>query len=253
MIDTHCHLTDTRLSSQLEFVLTRAKLAGVHRMITIGTGLEESRKCLEICRGRDQLRCAVGVHPGYVDEENFADLPQLREIQRDPSVVAIGEIGLDYFRGKTNRQKQIEFLQYQLNLATEFNRPVVIHSREAVADCLAMFADFPALKMVFHCFTGTASEARSILDRGYLLGFTGVITFKNSDPLREVVKLTPMDQLLIETDAPYLTPEPMRKQKINEPVMVTYVAARVAQIKKISVEEVDRITTENATKLFGWT
>jgi TatD DNase family protein len=252
MIDTHCHLTDTRLESQLDFVLTRATLAGVHRMVTIGTGLDESRKCVEICRGRDQLRCAVGVHPGYVDEENFLDLPMLREIQMDPSVVAIGEIGLDYFRGKTNRQKQIEFLQYQLNLAVEFNRPVVIHSREAAADCLDVFSDFPALKMVFHCFTGTAAEARQILDRGYLLGFTGVITFKNSDLLREVVKLTPMDQLLIETDAPYLTPEPMRKQKINEPVMVTHVAAKVAEIKKISVEEVDRITTANATMLFGW-
>jgi TatD DNase family protein len=252
MIDTHCHLTDTRLHEQLDFVLTRAQLGGLGRMITIGTDLADSRQCVAVCRGRDQLRCAVGVHPGYVDEVEFADLPQLREIQADPAVVAIGEIGMDYYRGKSNRQKQIDFLQFQLQLASEFNRPVVIHCREAVDDCLAILADFPALKMVFHCFTGTENEARRILDRGYLLGFTGVITFKNTDALREVVKLTPMDRLLIETDAPYLTPEPMRKQKVNEPAMVTHVGAKVAELRGISIAEVDAITTANAESLFGW-
>ena len=252
MIDTHCHLTDPRLSSQLNFVLTRAAFAGVSRMITIGTDLEEDRKCIELCRGHDNLRCAVGVHPSYVDEENFELLPQLREIQADPSVVAIGEIGMDYHRGKTNRQRQIDFLQYQLQLAAEVNKPIVIHCREAIDDCLAVLGDFPSLKMVFHCFTGTVPEAKKILEAGYLLGFTGVVTFKPSVALREVVAMTPMDRMLIETDAPYLTPEPMRKQKVNEPAMVAHVAAKVAEIKKMSVAEVDAITTANASKLFGW-
>jgi TatD DNase family protein len=198
------------------------------------------------------VRCAVGVHPGYVDEEKFEDLPLLRELQSDPSVVAIGEIGLDYFRGRANRDRQIQFLQYQLNLAAEVNKPLVIHSREAVDDCLAIFRDFPGLKMVFHCFTGTADEAKRILDAGYLLGFTGAITFKKSDALREVVLNTPIDRMLIETDAPYLTPEPMRKQKINEPALVAHVAARIAEIKKLSVTEVDEITTANAKLSFHW-
>lgn len=180
MIDTHCHLTDPRLHSQLNFVLTRAAMANVTRMITIGTGLDESRKCIALCHDNSNLRCAVGVHPGYVDEEKFEDLPQLREIQADPSVLAIGETGLDYNRGKTNRQRQIDFLQYQLQLATEVHKPLVIHCREAVDDCLAVLADFPMLKMVFHCFTGTVDEAKRILNAGYLLGFTGVITFKPS-------------------------------------------------------------------------
>jgi TatD DNase family protein len=256
MIDTHCHLTDPRLASQLNFVLTRAAFAGVGRMITIGTGLEEDRKCVELCRRKDivkdNVRCAVGVHPSYVDEEEFEQLAMLREIQADASVVAIGEIGLDYHRGKDNRQRQIDFLQWQLKLAVEVNKPLVIHCREAVDDCLAVLADFPGLAMVFHCFTGTVAEARRILDRGYLLGFTGVITFKNSGELREVVKLTPMDQLLIETDAPYLTPEPMRKQKVNEPALVTHVAAKVAELKKLPVSDVDQQTTANAAKLFQW-
>jgi TatD DNase family protein len=252
MIDTHCHLTDPRLHSQLSDVLAHAARVGVSRMITIGTGLADDRACIEVCKGRGYLRCAVGVHPGYVDEEDFSQLPQLRDMQADPSVVAVGEIGLDYSRGKANRQRQMDFLQFQLNLAVEFERPLVVHSREAIDDCLAIFRDFPTLKAVFHCFTGTAAEARNILDAGYLLGFTGVITFKNSDELREVVKMTPMDRLLVETDAPYLTPEPMRKQKTNEPAMVIHVAERVAELKKMSVEQVDAQTTANAEALFGW-
>jgi len=252
MIDSHCHLTDPRLHSQLNFVLTRAAFAGVHRMITIGTGLEESRKCVELCQGRENLRCSAGVHPSYVDEEKFEELQQLREIQADPSVVAIGEIGLDYHRGKENRQRQIDFLQWQLRLASEVKKPLIIHCREAVDDCLGTLADFPGLSMVFHCFTGTVPEARRILDAGYFIGFTGVITFRGSAELREVVKLTPMDRLLIETDAPYLTPEPMRKQKVNEPAMVTHVAGKVAELKKLTVEEVDRITTANVRRLFNW-
>jgi TatD DNase family protein len=252
MIDTHCHLTDPRLSSQLNFVLTRASFASVTKFITIGTDLEEDRKCVELCRANENVRCAVGVHPSYVDEERFEHLPQLREIQSDPTVVAIGEIGMDYHRGKTNRQRQIDFLQFQLQLAVEVNKPIVIHCREAIDDCLAVLADFPSLKMVFHCFTGTVPEAKKILDAGHLLGFTGVITFKPSVALREVVALTPMDRMLIETDAPYLTPEPMRKQKVNEPAMVSHVAAKIAEVKKLSVAEVDAMTTANATKLFGW-
>jgi TatD DNase family protein len=252
MIDSHCHLTDDRLNVQLNFVLTRAAFAGVHRMITIGTGLDEDRKCVAVCKERDNLRCAVGVHPSYVDQERLEDLPQLRDIQADTSVVAIGEIGLDYHRGKANRQRQIGFLQWQLRLADEVKKPLVIHCREAVEDCLDVLADFPELKMVFHCFTGTVAEARRILERGYLLGFTGVITFRGSAELREVVKLTPMDRLLIETDAPYLTPEPMRKQKVNEPAMVSHVAGKVAELKKLTVEEVDRVTTANVARLFNW-
>ncbi len=230
----------------------RAQFAGVKSMITIGTDLEEDQKCIEVCRGRDNVRCAVGVHPGYVDESDFAELPRLEQMLGDPGVVAIGEIGLDYFRGKANKSRQIEFLTYQLGLAKAFSKPVVIHCREAVEDCLGVLRDFPELKMVFHCFTGTVAEARQILDAGYFLGFTGVITFKNSGELREAVQLTPMDRLLIETDAPYLTPEPMRKQKVNEPAMVKHVAAKIAEIKQVSIETVDSVTTANVAGLFGW-
>src|ERR1035441_10429189 len=128
MIDTHCHLTDTRLGSQLNFVLARAAAAGVHRMITIGTELVDDRLCLEVCRGRANLACAVGVHPNYVDQVEPNDLGQLREIGADPSVVALGEMGLDYHYGKETRQRQVEFFEFQLALAKEMNKPVIIHS-----------------------------------------------------------------------------------------------------------------------------
>jgi TatD DNase family protein len=151
-----------------------------------------------------------------------------------------------------HRQRQIEFFEAQLQIAADCGKSVVIHCREAVNDALAILAKFPAARCVFHCFTGSPDEARRILDAGYLLGFTGPITFKKSDELREAVKLTPMDRLLVETDAPYLSPEPVRKQKINEPALVMHVARAVAAIKGMSLEEVDQATTASAVKFFRW-
>lgn len=252
MIDTHCHLTDPRLESQLNDVLHRARAAGVSRLITIGTDLEDDRRCIATCRGRDDIRCAVGVHPNHVAEVDTADLPQLREIQTDPSVLALGEMGLDYHYGKQRRQQQVEFFEFQLQLAGEVNKPVVIHCREASDDCLAIMRNHPKVRAVFHCFTGTLAEGTQVLDAGYLIGFTGVVTFKNTDELREVARITPMDRLLVETDAPYLSPEPMRKQKVNEPALVMHTAAVVSQIKGVSLEELDAATTRNADEFFGW-
>jgi TatD DNase family protein len=251
--DTHCHLTDSRLGSQLDQVIARALAAGVVKMITISTSVDDAADCIALCRGRpDIVRCTVGVHPNYVGEEDAARLPQLRGLQADPSVVAIGEIGIDYHYGRELRDRQIAFFETQLQIASDFDRPVVIHCREAVNDTLAVLAKFPAVRCVLHCFTGTPDEARRILDAGHLLGFTGPITYKKSYDLREVVRQTPMDRLLVETDAPYLSPEPMRKFKVNEPAWVMHVAAGVAAVKGIPIEEVDRVTTENAVRFFGW-
>jgi TatD DNase family protein len=252
MIDTHCHLTDERLGSQLPAVLARAGAAGVTRMITISTSVGDAVDCIEVCRNRENLRCTVGVHPNYVGEEDFAALPQLRGLQAHPSVVAIGEIGLDYHYGKDLQARQRDFFAAQLAIAAEFGRAVVIHCREAVDDTLAVLRDFAGVRCVFHCFTGSVAEAQLILEAGYLLGFTGPITFKKSDELRNVVKLTPLDRMFVETDAPYLSPEPFRKQKVNEPALVTHVAAAVAAVKGLDVAEVDRATTENAINFFGW-
>ena len=252
MIDTHCHLTDPRLAPQVDAVLFRAAAAGVTHAVTIGTDVGDARACLNVCRGRPNVRCAVGVHPTYVAQVELDELRSLREIQADPAVVAIGEIGLDYHYGRDHRDRQVQFLNYQLQLATEVGRPVVIHCREAVDDCLAVLRDFPPVRAVFHCFTGTAAEARKVLDAGYLIGFTGVVTFKNCGALREVATDVPADSFLVETDAPYLSPVPVRNRKVNEPAFVAHVAAQVAQWRGVTVRELDAQTTRNAAGLFGW-
>lgn len=252
MIDSHCHLTDPRLGSQLADVLARAKTAGVSRLITISTTVDDARACIAVAAAHEQIACSVGVHPNYAHEQDLSRTPELADLCKSTRVVALGEMGLDYHYGSQHKAVQREAFEQQLHIATQVALPVVIHCREAVDDTLAILAAFPAVPCVFHCFTGTTDEARRILDAGHLLGFTGAITFKKSDALRDVVRVTPNDRLLIETDAPYLTPEPMRKQKVNEPALVTHVAATVAHVKNLPLQEVDRLTTQNAQRFFRW-
>jgi TatD DNase family protein len=252
VIDTHCHLTDERLLSQLDDVLARAQSAGVTRMITIGTDLADDRAAIALCRGRDNLRCVVGIHPNYTQNATVADVEQLRDLQKDRSVVALGEMGLDYFHKFADRTHQRQMFEAQMTLAAELARPVVIHSREAIDDTLAVMKNFATVRAVFHCFTGTAAEAEKILQAAYSISFTGPITYKKNDALREVVKMMPLDRLMVETDAPYLSPEPMRSHKTNEPALVMHTAAKAAEVKQISLAELDRITTANALRFFGW-
>ena len=252
MIDSHCHLTDPRLYAQLDDVLTRAAGAGVTRMITIGTTLKDARAAIALCRQHVNVRCAIGIHPNYTHESEPDDVQELRNLQSDPTVVALGEMGLDYFHKFAPRDRQRQFFEQQLQLASELSRPVVIHSRESTVDTLAVMRNFPGVRAVFHCFTGSPDEARKILDAGYFLGFTGAITFKKKDALREAVALTPTDRMLVETDAPYLTPEPKRSQKTNEPALVVHVAETVARVKGVTVDEVDRATTANVATFFWW-
>src|SRR5689334_10634139 len=229
MIDSHCHLTDPRLLEQLDAVLSRAAQAGVDRMISIGTNIGDDGAVIALCRGRANLRCVIGIHPNYCHEAKIEDVATLRELQRDPSVAALGEMGLDYFHKFADRTTQVRFFEAQLALAQELNRPVVIHSRESIDDSLAMMKNFPGVPAVFHCFTGSSVEAKRIIEAGYLLGFTGAVTFKKNDDLREAARLAPRDRVIVETDAPYLTPEPMRKVKTNEPSFVMHVATTIAQ------------------------
>jgi TatD DNase family protein len=252
MIDTHCHLTDDRLAGQLDDVLQRAAAAGVMRMVTIGTDLDDSARCIEICRQHANVLCAVGVHPSSADSCEFS-AAKLAGLASEPSVRAVGEIGLDYYWHKepATQRVQKEIFAAQLRLAEQIGKPAVIHCRQAVADCLAILKGFPRVPAVFHCFTGTLVEAQEILDAGYWLGFTGVVTFKKNQELREVVKMMPADRLLVETDAPYLTPEPMRKQKVNEPAMVVHTARVVAETRGIAYGEIENLTDENALRFFG--
>ena len=252
MIDTHCHLTDERLGAQLEDVLTRARAAGVTRFITISTSVEDARACVAVARGRDEVRCTVGIHPNYSQHADLSHMPMLREIQSDASVVALGEMGLDYFHKFADRRHQAELFRAQLQLARDVGKPVVIHCREAVDDTLAIMADFADVPAVFHCFTGTPDEARRILDRGYLLGFTGPVTYKRNDALRDVARFVPDDRFVVETDAPYLSPEPVRSVKTNEPAFVMHTAAAIARERGVTLDALDALTTANARRFFRW-
>jgi TatD DNase family protein len=251
MIDSHCHLTDPRLLNHLSGVLARAQAAGIDRMVTIGTSLEDAKQTVDLCHKLPNVRCAIGVHPNYSHEAQLEDLDGLRMLQADSAVVALGEMGLDYHHNFAPRARQQMFFEPQLQMAVETGKPVVIHCREACDDCLAIMKNFPAVRAVFHCFTADAAEAKKVLDAGHLLGFTGAITFKKADALREAVALTPADRFLIETDAPYLTPEPMRKQKTNEPALVVHVAEMIARVKGWSVAEASRLATENTERFYG--
>jgi len=252
MIDSHCHLTYEPLARQLEGVLARAAAAGVKRMITIGTDLADAQRAVELCRQHENIRCAIGIHPHHAAQAQDEDVAWLRSLQQSPAVLALGEMGLDYHYDFSPRDRQTEIFNAQLELAKVLNRPIVIHNREATDDCLAILKQFPTVRALFHCFTGSAAEARKILDQGYLLGFTGIVTYKKSDELREVVKFTPSDRILVETDSPYLSPEPVRKQKVNEPSFVMHTARLVADLRGMLVEELDRITTQNVSRHFGW-
>ena len=250
MIDTHCHLTDPRLFAQLDGVLGRCAAAGVERVVTIGTGIEDDLEAIEVCRRHDNVRCAVGIHPNYSGNAEISDVAKLRAMHADPSVVALGEMGLDYHYDRADRSHQRAIFEAQLRLAQDVGKPVVIHCREAVDDTLAAMKQCPGVPAVFHCFTGTRDEARRILDAGYLLGFTGVITFKRNEELLEVVNFTPMDRILVETDAPFLTPMPFRGRP-NASYLVPHTVRAMAQVCGADLETLCEAIDANTERAFG--
>jgi TatD DNase family protein len=251
MIDTHCHLTDPDLAGQLDQVMARCTAAGVRNVVTIGTTPPDWKECLKVCDRFANVRCAVGVHPTYGNEVELPHLEELRTLVSDPRVVALGEMGLDHHYDNVPPQRQREFFTRQLQIAVEKKKSVVIHSRQAIDDCVAVLRDYPVPAAVFHCFTGSTAEAERVIAAGHYLGFTGVVTFKKTDELRRIAALVPADRIVVETDAPWLSPEPKRGQKTNEPAWVMHTAAVVATARGISLDELDRITSDNARRLYS--
>ncbi|MEM7808195.1 MAG: TatD family hydrolase [Planctomycetota bacterium] len=251
MIDSHCHLNFPQLASDLEGVLQRAAEAKVTHLINIGTGVDDSRRGVELAHRIDNVAATVGIHPCY-DESARDATAELRDLAALPKVVAIGECGLDYFHDDVPRDVQRASFVRQLTLAAEVDLPVVVHSRESIPDCVEIVRDFPGIKAVFHCFTAGPAEAKLLAEAGHYVGFTGPLTFKKSDAVREAAALLPADRVLVETDAPYLSPEPLRGKRPCEPGYVAHTLACLAKVRGWSVEEADRITTENCQRLFGW-
>ncbi len=255
MIDTHAHLTDPRLKDQLDAVMARAAAAGVTDVITIGCTPEDGLEALCLVQewtGRHGVRLhfTAGIHPCYCKDFEPTDIDRLPALMAHPACVAMGEIGLDYFHPGAKKEHQAAILRCQLNLAKDLEKPVVIHCREAVTDIVPILAEFPSVACVFHCFTGTEVEASLIAAAGYHISFTGAVTYKNNQRLRDVVRDLPARRVMIETDCPYLSPEPLRSQKINEPALVQHVLATVAGARGLTIAEADTLTTANAIAFF---
>lgn len=261
-VDTHCHLNLNLFQDDLPEVLDRAGLLGVERILVPGVDLETSRRAVLLAEEYPNLFAAVGVHPNDAATWTGSSLAELRALARSPRVLAIGEIGLDYYRNFAPPQLQKEILMVQLDLAKEVDKPVVIHSRQSLSDLWQILSSWiqgaePTAILplqspgVLHSFDGDLETALQAIKKGFMIGVSGPVTFHNALERQEIVSGLPLANILIETDAPYLTPHPYRGRR-NEPAYVVYVAEKIAAIKGLSISEVAAVTTSNADRIFGW-
>ncbi|MBI3464470.1 MAG: TatD family hydrolase [Planctomycetes bacterium] len=254
-IDTHAHLDDEQLAPDLGAVITRAQEAGVVAIVAVGTTLETSRQAVQLAREHTLVRAAVGMHPNYLGQASPADWSAVAELAREPEVVAIGETGLGRFRTDSPFDLQVDYFERHLAVARERKLPIVIHCRDAEEDvlrCLTAAAGTGRVSGVMHSFSGQAATAARCVELGLCISFAGQLTFKNRkfDALREVAKLVPLDRLLVETDSPYLAPEPHRGER-NEPAHVRFTAERLAELRVMDPAALATATTANARRLFG--
>ncbi|MBW2631942.1 MAG: TatD family hydrolase [Deltaproteobacteria bacterium] len=251
LIDSHAHLELSDFDGDREDVIKRAKENGVERIVTVGINLEDSRKAVTLAERHDNIYASVGVHPHDAKSINETTYDSLKKLSESDRVVAYGEIGLDFFRNLSPRDLQIKRFGEQLELAGELGLPVIIHDREAHREIVEMLKGWKSYSGgVIHCFSGDYDMAVKCLDMGFYISIPGTITYRKSETLRDVVRRMPIDRLLVETDCPYLSPEPKRGKR-NEPANVVYTARRIAQIKGLPFEDVARITSTNTMNVFG--
>lgn len=253
LADSHCHLTDTQFDEDRTALLTRARQAGIERFITIGATGEfwHNEKAVALAQAHPDVFATVGVHPHNAKTITPETYDQLRRLVQEPKVVGLGETGLDFYYEYSPREAQRRHFRTFIHLALELDLPLSMHVREAYAEAADILRQEGGgrVRGVMHCFTGTVPEAEALLALGLSLSFSGIVTFKNAQDLRAVVPLVPMDRLLIETDCPYLAPVPHRGRR-NEPAYVSQVAATIAQLKAVPLEEVARVTWHNTARLF---
>ena len=250
LFDTHAHYDDEAFDTDRDAVLTALPQRGVGLILNPGCDVESSRKAVAYAAAYPHVYAAVGIHPENCGGCTADDLAAIRALAQQPKVVAIGEIGLDYYwEENPPRDFQQQVLRQQLALAQELALPVIIHDREAHADTLSIVREFPSVTGVFHCFSGSPEMARELLQMGWYLGFDGPVTYKNARRAPEVAAVTPPERMLIETDSPYMTPVPYRGKR-NDSGYVYLVAEKLAAWKGLAPEELARITTENGKRLF---
>ena len=257
LIDTHAHLDFRQFDDDRNAVLDRAWQAGIAAIITIGIDLKTSRAAVALAEAHERVFATVGFHPHDAKTADDAALVELRDLARHSRVVAIGEMGLDFYRDRSPRDVQRRVFRRQLQIAAELGKPVVVHGREAHADTLEILRQwiaesqmtFSEYRGVLHCFSGNLALAQAVIELGFFIGVDGPITYRNAHKLPDIVKALPLDRLLVETDAPFLTPHPHRGQR-NEPAYVRLVAEKIADTKNLPLEEVAQATTANAKALF---
>lgn len=247
--DSHAHFDDDRFSADRYELIESLPALGVGFVTNIGADLKSSKASVALAKKYDHIYAAVGVHPHDAKSMTDGVLAEIRELAREKKVVAIGEIGLDYYYDNSPRDTQKFWFKKQMKLARDLNMPVVIHSRDAIEDTIKICKENPVSAGVIHCFSGSRESAKIFLDMGYFISFAGPVTFKNARALTEVAQFIPDDRILIETDSPYLAPEPHRGER-NWSAYVKDVAARVAEIRGTTVEHIAEITTNNAKALY---
>ena len=250
LFDTHAHMDDRAFDTDREELLSALPGQGLALVMNPGCSLQSSRNAVRLAKEYDYIYAAVGSHPDAADEVDGAVLEEYRELcKRNPKVKAIGEIGLDYHYEDIPRDIQLKAFRAQMELARELGLPVIVHERDAHEDGMAVVRDFPEVTGVFHCYSGSAEMARQLVDRGWYIGFTGVLTFKNARKAIEVASSIPLERIVLETDCPYMAPEPFRGRR-NDPGKLYRMAEKLAEIRGLPVEEVQAITVENGRKLY---
>ena len=255
LFDSHAHLDDEKFDEDREILINQIKEEGVTNFISAGYSLEGSKKGLELSQKYDFIYTTAGVSPNDIpqtEEKLWKMIAQIEQIaKQSKKVVAIGEIGLDYYWNKENKELQKRAFKKQIELANQLGLPIVIHTREAVMDTLAILKENEVIKKgVFHCCPLNRELVKEALKLGFYISFAGPVTFKNSRNAEEIIQMVPNNRMLIETDSPYLSPEPLRGRR-NDPRNVKYVAKKVADVKKLSLEEVAQMTSENAKRIFS--
>ncbi len=253
LIDTHCHLTFEPLAVDVDAVIQRSLAAGVSSWITVGTDIADSQKAVELANKFDNMYAAVGIHPHDARTVTADTVGQLRDLAQNPKVVAIGETGLDYHYNHSPHEDQKRVFADHLRLAADLNLPVIIHCRESFNETVEILDQFGSnvKKVVFHCFSGSPEQAKILLDKGFFLSFTGVVTFKNARTKQEAAKIVPLDRLMLETDCPYMSPEPVRKQKTNEPALLIHIAKFIADLKQIPLPDFALAVTKTSKSFFN--
>lgn len=252
MIDSHAHYDDEAFDIDRDTLLKSMSDNGIETIVNVGANIKGSKESVALSEAYPFIYAAIGVHPSDVDELNEEKLTWLKDMSKHDKVVAIGEIGLDYHYEDTDKELQKKWFVIQMQLAKEVNKPIIIHSRDAARDTITLMKEAKAEEIpgVVHCYSYTKESAREYLQMGYYFGIGGVLTFKNAKKLKEAVAYIPLDHILLETDSPYLAPEPFRGKR-NSSLYLPYVVSEMASIKGISEEEIIRITTENTKQLFG--